>query len=189
MSKVIVYIAATLDGYIARKNDDVSWLDAFQSPTEDYGYADFIQGIGTAIMGARTYRQSLLFPERMLKGLKNYVLSKKVLPTMPDTEVVFYDGSLKALVARIHRESSRDIWIVGGGQAVSSFLSEGLVDEIRHFVVPILLKEGIPLYPALGKEIMLNLVETRAYPSGIVQLRYVPKTGLGGRIRKGGAGQ
>lgn len=175
MSKVIIYIAATLDGYIARNNDDVSWLDAFQSPTEDYGFADFIRGIGTSIMGARTYQQSLIYPERILKGLQHYVLSAKALPLVPDADIEFYGDTSGRLIKKIKNESSKDIWIVGGGQTVCSFLNEGLVDEIQQFVVPVLLKEGIPLYPALNKEITLNLVETQAYPSGIVKLRYIPK--------------
>jgi len=174
MSKAIVYIATSLDGYIARKDDDVSWLDPYQIADEDYGYSDFIKTVGTAIMGARTYEQSLIHPDRMLKGLKNYILSNRIMPVPPEVEAEFYNGTLSDLVERIRTESTKDIYIVGGGQVVSSFLNAGLVDELLHFVAPILLKEGIPLYPALDKEIQLQLVEAIPYKTDIVKLHYIP---------------
>jgi dihydrofolate reductase len=80
MRKVIVYIAASLDGYIARKDDDMSWLDFYQVAGEDYGYSEFTKTIGTAIMGARTYDQSVRHPERILTNIKAYVLSRKTMP-------------------------------------------------------------------------------------------------------------
>lgn len=177
MSKVIVYIAASLDGYIARKDDDVSWLDSYQVAGEDYGYSEFLRTIGTAIIGARTYDQSVRHPERILTNMRTYVLSRKTMPQPSGTVVEFYDGSLKALIDRIKNEDDRDIFVVGGGRVVCSFLNEGLVDELLHFVVPVLLKEGILLYPTLKKEISLKLVETIPYKSGIVKLHYLRDEG------------
>ena len=181
MSRVIVYIATSLDGYIARKDDDVSWLDAYQVAGEDYGYSDFMKTIGAAVMGPRTYDESLKHPERILVGMKTYVLSNKPMPIPPGAQVEFYNGDLRALVERIGQETSGDIYVVGGGQVVSSFLNAGLVDEIRQFIVPILLKEGIALYPALHQEIVLKLVETARYDTGIVKLQYVPEYSPKGR--------
>jgi len=173
MSKVIVYIAASLDGYIARKDDDVSWLDAYQIPDEDYGYSEFIEGIGSAMMGARTYDQSVKHPERALVGIKTYVLSEKTMTISSGASVEFYRGDLRALISKIKNENNRDIFVVGGGHVICSFLNDELVDELLHFVVPVLLKDGIPLYPALKKEINLRLVETVPYKTGIVKLHYV----------------
>jgi dihydrofolate reductase len=124
-------------------------------------------------MGARTYDQSVKHPERILAGVKTYVLSSKTMPVPSGAAVEFYGGNLKALVERIKKEDSRDIFVVGGGQVVCSFLNEGLVDELLHFVVPVLLREGIPLYPSLKKEIPLELVESVPYKTGIVKLHYV----------------
>lgn len=88
MGKVGVSIATSLDGFIARKDDDISWLDPFNARGEDYGYGDFIRSMGTAIMGARTYEQSLAHPERLLIGLKNYILTSRSLPRAgSDTEL------------------------------------------------------------------------------------------------------
>jgi len=170
-TKVLLYIAMSLDGYIARKNEDISWLEPYQTPEEDYGYSAFINTVGCAIMGARTYQQSLEHPERLLKGLKTYVLSQRSFPSAPEVEL--YSGKLEALVEKIKREYTKNIYVVGGGQVASSFLKSGLLDEIRLFVVPILLGDGVPLFLALDKQVRLKVVEVVPYKSGIVQLHYV----------------
>jgi dihydrofolate reductase len=175
MGKVVVFIATSLDGFIARKNDDISWLDPFSGGGEDYGYQEFIRNIGTAVMGARTYEQSIIHPERLLIGLKNYVLTGRPLPVAPGIDTEFWDGPLTGLVKKIRQESDRDVYVVGGGQVVSRFLDEGLVDEICQFIVPVILKEGIPLYTGLRQECTLDLIEAVPYRSGIVKLRYIPR--------------
>jgi dihydrofolate reductase len=177
MGKVIVYIATSLDGFIAGPDDDISWLDPFSVPGEDYGYGEFIRNVGTAIMGARTYEQSLAHPERLLTGLNNYVLTSRSLPAAPGASVEFWHGSLPTLLRKIRGESEKDIFLVGGGQVISGFLSAGLVDEIRQFIVPVILREGIPLYTGIPGSISLMLVDTVSYPSGIIELRYLPVTG------------
>ena len=83
MSRVIVYIATSLDGFIARLDDDISWLDPFNAGGEDYGFADFMKTVGTAVMGARTWEQSLIHPERLLRGIKTYILTTRSLPSRP----------------------------------------------------------------------------------------------------------
>ena len=174
MRKVIAYIATSLDGFIARPDDDVSWLDPFNAGGEDYGFADFMKTVGTAVMGARTYEQSLAHPERLLSGVKNYVLTSRFLPPAPGSEVVFWHGPLTGLVRKIRAESKKDIYVVGGGRVISRFLDEGLIDEIWQFVVPVLLKEGIPLYTGLREEVSLQLIEVTPYSTGIVKMRYQP---------------
>lgn len=176
MGKVIVYIATSLDGYVAGKDDDISWLEHFNVPGEDYGFSEFIQNVGTAVMGARTYDQMLKHPERMLIGIKNYVLNDMPMTVLEGVDVEFYGGDLTALVEKIKKESDKDIFIVGGGQVVSSFLNADLVDELIHFVTPILLGGGISLYSALDKLIDLQLVETQSYETGLVKLRYALKS-------------
>src|SRR5512145_2102744 len=95
--KVTVYIAASLDGFIARPDDDISWLNPFSAGGGDYGYAAFMENVGTAVMGARTYEQALAHPERLLSGVKNYVLTSRALPHAPGTSTEFWHGSLPAL--------------------------------------------------------------------------------------------
>ena len=171
-TKVCLYIAMSLDGYIAGKDDDISWLDSYQTKEEDYGYSAFMKTVGTAIMGARTYLQSLEHPERLLKEVKTYVLSARQLPKVSGVNVEFFTGELEELIAKIKKDTDRDIYLVGGGQVISSFLNAKLLDEIRIFVVPLLLNDGIPLFSGLNKEVKLKLLEVKSFKSGIVELHY-----------------
>jgi dihydrofolate reductase len=175
MGRVVVYIATSLDGFIARRDDDISWLDPFSAGSEDYGYKEYIKTIGTAVMGARTYEQSLVHPERLLTGLKNYILTHRSLPTVPGIGAEFWQGPPTGLITQIRKESDKDIFVVGGGRVVSQFLDAGLIDEIDQFLVPVILKDGIPLYTGIRQEISLNLVDAKAYSTGIVRLRYLPQ--------------
>lgn len=177
MGKVIVYIASSLDGYVAAKDDGISWLEKFNVEGEDHGYAAFIRSVGAAVMGARTYAQSLLHPERLMRGIRNYVLSSSRMEVPEGLDVTFWDGGLPALVTRIRKEDDRDIFVVGGGQTVTSFLEAGLVDRLRHFVAPILIGDGIPLYGKKSGQIALRLEEARSYRTGIVELSYAPAEG------------
>ncbi len=174
MGKVLVYIAVSLDGFIARPDDDISWLDPFSAGGEDYGYGDFLRTMGTAVMGSRTYGQSLAHPERLLTGLKNYILTSKPLVPAPGIRTEPWNGPPAGLVGKIREESADDIYLVGGGRAISRFLDEGLVDEIRLFVVPVILGTGIPLFTGLRHEVTLGLAGTKHFRTGIVQLTYIP---------------
>lgn len=173
MGRVIAYIATSLDGYLAAKNDDLTWLDAYNSPGEDHGYAQFMKNVGAAVMGTRTYKQSLKHPERLITGTRNYVLSHAPMTTPPGVEAEFHEGRLAPLIAKIRTQTDRDIFVVGGGQVLSALLNASLVDELWHFVAPVLLGEGIPLYSALAKKVHLRLVDVLSYKTGIVRLRYV----------------
>jgi dihydrofolate reductase len=174
MGKVIAYIATSLDGFIAEKNDDLSWLAAYNIAGEDHGYAEFMENVGTAVLGARTYDQSRKHPERMLYAVKNYVLSEAPMAIPSGLNVAFYDGDIAELVEHIKDENDKDIFVVGGGRVISSFLNAHLVDELLQFVAPVLIREGIPLYSGLADKINLRLVDALPYKTGIVRLRYVP---------------
>jgi dihydrofolate reductase len=172
MSKVVLYIAASLDGFIARADDDIAWLTRYDSPHEDHGYADLMRRVDTLIMGARTYEQVLGFGDWFYQGKKTYVVTHRELPQVPGAEVAFYSGDLTALVADLKAATDKDIWLLGGGQLAGSFMNEGLVDEIMLFVIPITLGSGKPLFVGMTKATELTLVETKPYESGIVLLRY-----------------
>jgi dihydrofolate reductase len=172
MSRVILYIATSLDGFIARKDDDISWLDPFNANGEDYGFSEFLKTTGTAVMGARTYEQSLVHPDRLLTGIKKYILTSRSLPLSPGSDAELWHGPPVKLIEKIRLESEDEIYIVGGGRVISRFLNDGLIDEIRQFIVPVILKEGIPLYTGITQEVSLHLLLAVPYSSGIVQLRY-----------------
>ncbi len=114
--KVVVYIAVSLDGFIARPDNDISWLDPFSAGGEDYGYDAFMESVGTAVMGARTYEQSLVHPERLLSGVKNYVLTSRALPQASGIRTELWHGPLPALMKKIRAESEKDIILSAAGR-------------------------------------------------------------------------
>jgi len=174
MGRIMGYIATSLDGFIARKDDDISWLDPFTDGSEDYGYPEFMKNVGTAVMGSRTYEESLRHPDRLLAGVKNYILTTRSLPGAPGIVTEFWNRSPADLVSTIRQESAKDIYLVGGGKVISRFIGEGLVDEIHQFIVPVILDSGIPLYTGIGREIGLRRLNVVPYPNGVVRVRYSP---------------
>lgn len=172
MGRCILYIATSLDGYIAGPRDEIGWLERFAAPGEDYGYAAFLRTVGSAVMGARTYEESLAHPERLLTALTTYVFTSRPLPAPPAGRVVFVRGEPGRVLARIRRAHAKHIYLVGGGLLASAFMARGLVDELRLFVAPVLLGRGRPLFAGLPSFRPLKFLDSRAYASGLVRLRY-----------------
>ena len=172
MSTVILYIAASLDGFIARSDGDISWLTKYQGGKEDYGYGDFYKNVGVSIMGAKTYEKSLTRNGGIDKKMPTYVITGRKLQTVANADITFYSGNLSKLVKQIRAETKKNIWLVGGGQIAQSFLKENLVDEIVLAIIPIILGEGISLFGSVKEEVDFVLVATKSYKSGIVQTHY-----------------
>lgn len=168
MKKVRLFIAASLDGYIARKNGDIDWLLTDQ----DYGYTDFVAGIDTVVMGRKTYEQILGFGEYPYKGKTGFVFSQ-TRNGEKDENVEFVGGDLKEFIDNQRHQVRNDIWLVGGGEIIYHFLRLGLVDELILSVHPIILGDGIPLIvrdPSLERRLEVRNMIT--YNSGLVQLYY-----------------
>lgn len=161
MTRIILYIAASLDGFIARKNGNVDFLFTDQ----DYGYSEFYRKIDAVVMGSKTYIQSLAFGEAY-KGKKCYVFSRKKKGSIGN--VIFVSEDTRKFVKKL----KGSVWIVGGGQIIKEFLKYNLIDEYRIFVHPILLGKGIPLFQGGFPEIRLKFMGARSYSSGLVELRY-----------------
>ena len=172
MGKVILYVAATLDGFIARNDGDIGWLDKYQNGDEDYGYHDFYDKVGASIMGARTYEKVLTLAGGIDEKMPTYVLSHRQLPREHHPNVTLHSSGLPHLVNLVREKTDKDIWLVGGGQLTQSFLREGLLDEIILSTIPLILGEGISLFGEARKEIDLAVEESRCYSTGIVQTRY-----------------
>lgn len=165
---VILFIAASLDGYIAGPDDDLSWLftDA------DYGFSNFYASVDTLIMGRGTFEVVRGFGDWPYPGKRTIVVSRTgdLEITTPDTEL--YTGDLPALVSRLTEEGCGRVWLVGGGELVRSFLEQDLLDEITVSMHPILLGTGVPLFPGGFKRTMLLLKDTHVFEGGLVQLNY-----------------
>jgi len=171
MRNVCIYIAASLDGYIAGPGDDLGFLSMVDAPPEDYGYQAFIDSVDTIIMGRRTYDTVLgfgiPFPH---KGKNCYVLSST--RTGSDENVTYYNGAVANLLAELRRQPGANIYIDGGAQVMGAFLAADLVDSITLSVIPTLLGGGARLFDSGFPQCNLRLTGSQAYPTGLVQLRY-----------------
>jgi len=182
-SRVTIHMAASLDGFIARKDGRVDWLetsDEFVSGESlDPEFVEaFLKTIDCYVMGSRTYETALNFEAKGLGwsyGDKpTFVLTSRNLPRTRDT-VEFYSGDLAQFVNERLRPEFGSIWFVGGGAVSGECLRRGLADEIRYSILPILIGDGIPFFEKLGRDVALHLAEVKAYKSGIVELRYEVK--------------
>jgi dihydrofolate reductase len=185
--RVTLHMAASLDGFIARKDGRVDWMettDEFPAgeSLDAATVAAFLQSIDCYVMGSRTYEMALGFEAKGLGwaygDTPTVVLTHRDLPRTRDT-VTFYAGDLAALFTTQLRPRYQNIWVVGGGAVCAQCLRLGLADELRYSVLPVLIGEGISFFDRLDGDVALHLSEVKAYQSGIVGLRYdVRKTAL-----------
>jgi dihydrofolate reductase len=175
MRRIILYIAASLDGYIARPDGNIDWLTdkKYNIPDEDFGYTAFLQTIDTTLMGNTTYQQVLGFDTPFpYSDLKNYVFSRSA---HADTEHATYvkDNPVE-FIEQLKEQPGKDIWLIGGGQLNSLVLNAGLLDEIILTYIPIILGQGIRLFSEDAGEHKLKLKPTEGsqYRNGFVQLKY-----------------
>jgi dihydrofolate reductase len=166
MRPLVLYIATSLDGYIARPSGAFDWLFSDQ----DYGYTEFFAGVDTVLMGRKTYDQALGFGEYPYKGTRGVVFSRT--PRAPDTNVTFVSGDLASFVSELKRGPGKDIWLVGGGEIVAECVRHDLVDDFRLFVHPLILGEGIPLFAPGLPERPLQFVRSQSFDSGLVEVSY-----------------
>jgi dihydrofolate reductase len=169
--KVILYIATSLDGYIAKPNDDLSFLSIVEKKGEDYGYNNFINTADTIILGRKTYdwviKQVTEFPH----SNKNvFVITRTAKSSVGNIQ--FYSGNLKELVLKLKNEQGLNIFIDGGAEIVHELLKENLIDEFIISVIPILVGNGIQLFKNGRPELQLKLESTKQFDTGLVQLHY-----------------
>src|SRR5690606_29178150 len=179
-SRVTIHMAASLDGYIARKDGSVDWMetsDEFaEGDTLDPEFVESVlKSIDCNVMGSRTYETALDFESKGLGwayGDKpTFVLTTRNLPKTRDT-VEFYSGDLAWLVNERLKPIFRSIWFVGGGVVSGECLRRGLADEVRYSIVPVLIGEGMSFFERIDQDVPLHLLELKAYKSGMVALRY-----------------
>jgi dihydrofolate reductase len=172
LPEVVYYVAGSLDGYIATPDGDVKWLSTFEGGSEDYGYAQFYASVDSVLLGRKTYEQSLTFGEWPYPGKPCWVFSKQRLD-VTEPGVMRTKESPRKVVRELEARGLRRAWLVGGGALAGSFRAEGLTTEYIISVIPIVLGAGVRMFGEDGSPEKLTLVESKRYPSGIVQLRYV----------------
>ena len=165
MRKIKLFIACSLDGFIAGEKGEIDWLFTDQ----DYGYTPFMKGVDSCVMGRKTYELAASFPEWPYAEKKCYVLTRnKKIKKDARAEFVF---DAKKLMEKLQKEKGNGILVVGGGEVVKLFLNENCLDELIVFVHPLILGKGIPLFPKATKK-KLKLLNTHAFNTGLVRLHY-----------------
>lgn len=174
--KIIVYLAASADGFIARKNGSVDWLNR-RPDTIDYGMVAFRKSIDTILMGRKTYDWAVAyFKKHKMKpqfdeGVTNYIFSRNP-PKRPMAGVEFVREPVKKFAKRLRAQPGKNIWMMGGGGLIASFLDAGEIDEFDIHVIPVLIGEGIPLTAPRRRDIELKLISSKKFADGVVRLRY-----------------
>jgi dihydrofolate reductase len=174
MKKIKLYIAASLDGYIARPDGNLDWLTKYPMPTgTEYGYKDLMDSVDTIIMGGKTYRAVLDMDfEWPYSGKTCYIVSRRDTNLTPTEDVKFITENIVETIAELKERDGKDIWLVGGGQLVTLLLNHDLVDEMQICFIPVILGDGIPLFPKQPKESNWELTGHTAYDSGILKTDY-----------------
>ena len=179
-SRVTIHMAASLDGFIARKDGSVDWLETSDEFAGGEDLAPefveaFLKTIDCYVMGSRTYETALSFEAKgfgwSYGDKSTFVLTSRDLPRSRDS-VEFYSGDLAQLVSERLRPKFRSIWFVGGGAVSGECLRLGLADEVRYSILPILIGDGIRFFENLNQDVGLHLAEVKAYKSGTVELCY-----------------
>ena len=175
--KFIVYVATSADGFIARRDGSVDWLDR-PRPKGNYGMGAFYRSIDTCIMGRKTYDLSVKFGMADgYAGKKNFVFSRTLLKSA-SPKVTMVNEDVRVFAERLRSEKGKHIWLVGGGELVAAFLDFGQVDEFIIHVIPKMIGEGIPLVAPRHRDLSLRLLASKKFTDGVVRLHYaVPLEG------------
>lgn len=175
--KIIVCVAASADGYIARPDGDVEWLNRHPQ-TDDYGMKAFYRTIDTILWGRKTYDRALAYDlknggkgEIFDTKATNYVFSRKP-PARAVPEVEFVSEPVRTFAQRLRATPGKHIWMMGGGELIASFLDANELDEFDIHVIPTFIGEGIPLIAPRHRNVALRLRSARKYPDDVVRLRY-----------------
>jgi dihydrofolate reductase len=173
--KFIVYVAVSADGFIARKDGSVDWLERPELKGS-YGMGVFYRTVDTCVMGRKTYEQMVKFGMADgYAGKKNYVLSR-TMKKAASPKVAIIDEDVAAFARRLRARKGKHIWLVGGAELIAGFLDAAAVDEFVLHVIPCMIGEGIPLISPRRRDLPLKLLACRAYADGVVMLRYAVRS-------------
>lgn len=175
MRKIIVYIATSADGFIARKDGGVDWLDRPRT-AGDYGMGKFYKSIDTILWGRKTYEIVLKFQKEGkdapdMSGIKNYAFSRRP-PKKVAMGFEFVKEPIKKFAQRLRAQKGKDIWMMGGAGIIGSFLDAGEIDEFIISVIPVFIGEGIPLISPARRTVPLKLLSFKKFSDGVVRLHY-----------------
>ena len=170
--KVIVHIGTSADGYIARPDGDLEWLTSRPAPEGFYGMNAFMKSIDTKVLGRKTYEASLRMGAKFDPKNPHIVFSRYPPSAEVPSGVQFVNGAIGPFVRRLREQPGKDIWLMGGGEIIASFLDEQAIDEFVISVVPVFIGDGIPLIARRHRHVPLLLQSSEQFEDGLVQLRY-----------------
>ena len=170
--KIIVNIAASADGYVARPDGNLDWLTERPAPKGFYGLPEFERSTDAKILGRKTFDRSLQMGARFNTSAVHYVFSRRTPPPSVPASVQFVTESIRAFAKRLRTQAGKDVWMMGGAEIIGSFLDEAAIDEFIMTIVPIFIGEGIPLLAPRHREVALRLLGVQQFPDGVVQLHY-----------------
>ena len=171
--KVIVHIATSADGYIARPDGDLEWLTSRPAPAGFYGMNAFMRSIDTKVFGRKTYEMSLRLGAKFDSKNRHIVFSRHAPPADAPSGVEFVSEAIGPFVSRLRAQPGKDIWLIGGGEIIASFVDEQAIDEFVISVVPVFIGDGIPLIARRHRHVPLDLRSLERFEDGVVQLHYL----------------
>jgi dihydrofolate reductase len=169
---VIVHIATSADGYIARPDGDLEWLTSRPAPEGFYGMNAFMRSIDTKLLGRKTYEESLRMGATFDSKDRTIVFSRHAPPADTPSGVEFMNDAIGPFVSRLREQPGQDIWLMGGGELIASFLDEHAIDEFVISVAPVFIGDGIPLIARRHRHVPLVLQSIESFEDGLVQLHY-----------------
>lgn len=177
MRRIILYIATSIDGYIATPDGGVEWLEEIPNPNKtDHGYNALLDSIDTVLMGGRTYHEIIGFGVQWpYKNKVTYVVSRRYSNVTPNENVRFITEDIVSKISELKNEAGKDVWLVGGGELTTILLNANLIDEMQLCVAPIILGQGIPLFPNKPKESLWTLKDNKTYDTGMIIATYTRK--------------
>jgi len=170
--KIIVNIAASADGYVARPDGNLDWLTERPAPKGFYGLPEFERSTDAKILGRKTFDRSLQMGARFSAAAVHYVFSRRPPPASVPAGVHFVTESIGAFAERLRTQAGKNVWMMGGGEIIGSFLDEDAIDEFIITVMPTFIGEGIPLLAPRHRAVTLRLLGVQQFPDGVVQLLY-----------------
>lgn len=169
--KLVLYIAMSLDGYIAKLNDDLGFLSIVEQEGQDYGYGEFIKTVDTVIIGRKTYDKVISMGYDAPHADKDvYIITRALRPDLGS--VKFYSGDLKSLINKLKSDYGKNVFCDGGAEVVNELLKEDLIDEFIISVIPVLVGNGTKLFRDGRPEQQLELISVKSFEKGLVQLHY-----------------
>jgi len=176
MSEVTYYVASSLDGFIAKSDGGIDWLSCVEVEGEDYGYSEFFDSVDGLLMGRATFDQVQGFGPWPYGDKPCWVWTRRAIDSKPSSAVATAQSPAE-IVGEASKQGLNRLWLVGGGRFAGAFEVERLISTYIISIIPVLLGDGVPVISGHGSFERLDLTESRAYESGLVQLTYMPRHG------------